>query len=195
MTGKVINKSPYPSDHWDEITAARFDSPLCLCRLTARPSYNPNSEAILFAPYRVSYSLDGHPMKSFEIDPNFITDGTSVPNGILGPVARGLKITQWGKGLEASVVHDYLYIAWQYLNPPGTPKDEYKCFADKLFYQLLLACGVGRWGASIRYSASRTFWGRKAFKDSNPNTWYSGKLPCCDAANAAKNQSEDAPLD
>ena len=195
MTGKVINDSPYPSVSWDKITDVRFDSPLCLCRLTVRPPLNPNSEAILFAPFEVSYSLDDSPMESFKIDRNFITDGNSIPGGILGVVARFFGITRWGKGLEASVVHDYLYIAWQYLKTDDvTAKDEHKRFADELFRQLLLKCGVGQLGASIRYHASRTCWGWNEFKDMNPNTWYTGKLPCCDAAKSAEKQSEDASL-
>ena len=194
MIGKVINHSPYPSVSWDKITDVRFDSPLCLCRLTLRPSNNSNSEAILFAPFEVSYSLDNRPMQSFKIDRNFITDGSSIPGGILCAIARLFGITRWGKGLEASIVHDYLYIAWQYLNAGATPKDEYKRFADEFFRQLLLKCGVGQLGASIRYHASRTCWGWNAFNGGNPNTWYTGKLPCCDAAKSAEKQSEAASL-
>lgn len=192
MTGKVITQSPYPSVSWDKITAGQFDSPLCLCRLTARPPYNPNSEAILFAPFTVSYIFDNGPMRSFTIGPNFITDRASIPNGILGAVARFFRITQWGKGLEASEVHDYLYIAWQFLDPSGTPREEYKRFADELFRQLLLKCGVGRWSAWIRCRASRTGRGRKAFTDENPYTWYTEELPCCELANAAKKKLEEA---
>lgn len=86
-------------------------------------------------------------------------------------------ITQWGLGLEASVVHDYLYIAWQFLKEESQrkPKKSDKTFADHLFYKLLLQCKVEEDTAeTMRWTSSACGW--DVYRTENPNTWYCGEL-------------------
>ena len=164
MNARVIDPSPYPPKGWRKITDVRFDSELHLRRLTCRPPKNPNAQAVLSSPFSISYSLDGGSMTGLTVPTDFITDGTSYA-GFVGT-------TRWGPELEASVVHDYLYVVWYYLKGKDQrkPKKRYRKFADDLFLELLLTSGSKSADAKRMHWWCRTL-GWVAFVEQNPNAW------------------------
>ena len=84
-----------------------------------------------------------------KVPPYFITDLSSVP-----PYGRCL-ISQVGRHLEASIVHDWLYCAWQHPKPPMKPDDDMRNFADDVFRQAMRRANVSSWRIFIIYWASR----------------------------------------
>ena len=64
-----------------------------------------------------------------------MTDLASVP-----PVFRWY-VGRVGRHLEASVVHDWLYVAWQHYEL--APADDMRLFSDKVMLAAMLASGMG----------------------------------------------------
>ncbi len=70
------------------------------------------------------------------------------------------------------MIHDFLYGAWQFLKDEKQrkPRRKDKTFADLLYYELLLLCGVDQQLAeTMRWAVSMCGW--SAYKDENVNTW------------------------
>ncbi|MEK9644759.1 MAG: DUF1353 domain-containing protein [Alphaproteobacteria bacterium] len=94
--------------------------------------------------YTVSFKMDGV-ARSVTVPRGMLTDLASVPRaawGIVGAV---------GPHLEASIVHDYLYIAWQLFDGREPRKIDYE-FANEVMY-------AGMDAADVSWSE------RTAFKD------------------------------
>ena len=63
-------------------------------------------------------------------------------------------ISQVGPHLEASIVHGFLYIAWQDLGG-GEARSEDRRFADKLMRIAMKAANVSSWKRFLIYNAVR----------------------------------------
>ena len=123
--------NPYPDVEWSEIFDFRYLTPLILRReseaVRTRGNKNKDAHYIVGADYQVAYSLDGQE-RTIVVLRGMLTDLASVPRiAVLGGIGRV------GPHLEASIVHDFLYIAWQYLNPPREAQPQDRRFADELF--------------------------------------------------------------
>ena len=85
---------------------------------------------------------------------DFRTDLASVP-----PLARGY-IGRVGPHLEASVIHDWLYVAWR--EEKRRPTEQMRRFADDVFLFAMAEAKVGQLTRSVIYKAVAWF-GWKAF--------------------------------
>ena len=138
--GSVI-KNPYPSERI-QIDSAYYEGDLFLGRkATALPKKNSESLYVVTRDYKVTYQIKGKKgYNSIIVPAGMLTDLASVPRWARSFYGRV------GKHLEAAIVHDWLYMAWQLFHPykedhNETPPARYRDFADDLFYRLLRASG------------------------------------------------------
>ena len=89
--------------------------------------------------YTVAFRLNGNPV-TVTVPVDFDTDLASIPAIVPRFVAQ-----QVDAGLEAAVVHDWLYWSREF------PRD----VADGVFLAALLAAGVPAWRARVMYAAVR----------------------------------------
>ena len=164
--GAVI-KNPYPSERI-QIDCASYEGDLCLGRKkTALQSTNSEASYVVTRDYKVTYRIKGKKGSNSIIVPDgMLTDLASVPRWARSFYGRV------GKHLEAAIVHDWLYMAWQLFHPYKEDHNEkppchYRYFADDLFYRLLRASG----GFSLCDAAVLTCAvqkrGEKAFRERN----------------------------
>jgi hypothetical protein len=128
---------PYPDTSWSEITDFSYDSPLYLFRAIEAVKAREGRDAnyIVGKDYTVGFHLDGE-ARSITVPRGTITDLASVPS-----LARAI-IGRVGPHLEASIVHDFLYIAWQDLAGKTAEKKD-RDFADALMRVALKEAGTG----------------------------------------------------
>lgn len=151
MIGEVTNETekkgpyvpefanPYPNPGWQEITDFEYQSPLVLYRHIDAVKYRGDKEDadyIVALPYTVNFKLDGA-ARSITVPKGMLTNLASVPWWARWAVSRV------GPHLEASIVHDFLYIAWQNLKG-YTAKVEDQKFADALMDKAMEKAKVGR---------------------------------------------------
>ena len=69
-------------------------------------------------------------------------------------------------------MHDYLYVAWQYLEDEADrkPRDEDRRFADELYRAAMIAANVPGNQVRLIYNAVRTF-GRSTYGEENPGSF------------------------
>ena len=164
---------PYPVDpDWNLISEFQYKSQLKLLRFKNRPSYiSPKKHYIVAKDYTVCFKLDGK-AKSITVPKGMLTDLASVP-----PIFR-FYVGRVGTHLEASIFHDYLYVAWQLTEI--SPTKNMRRFADELMLAGMLASGI--WcKAWVIYWAVRLF-GCCAFfsKNAKPLVLSNDQLPeCC----------------
>ena len=161
--------NPYPAKgSWNEITDFKFVDDLVIKRFSKAvrvrhtPDLETDAEFVVCEPFRVSYNLDRGKERIVTVARGFLSDGVSV----LGNSERTRKY------LEASIIHDYLYVAWQFLEPPGErkPRKWDQKFSDKLFHVALLESSVGEVDAWIMYRAVRSFgWGQ--YREQDPDSF------------------------
>jgi hypothetical protein len=120
--------NPYPDQPWKRISDFVYEVPLRLYRhdkaITMGGADEEGKDALYLveAPYTVSFLVDGV-RQTVTVPAGMVTDLASVPW-----FARWL-VGRVGPHLEASIVHDFLYIAWQDLDRRGARKEDWK-FAD-----------------------------------------------------------------
>ncbi len=151
--------SPYPaSPNWKDISGFGYDSDLRVARRRAGLSCRDREAQYIVAErYSVSFDLD-HRRRTITVPRGMLSDLASVPRPFRWLVGRV------GPHLEASIIHDYLYIAWQRQNLP--PDKHMRRFADRLMLIAMNAAGM-RCKARLIYWAVRLF-GCWAFFDRNP---------------------------
>ena len=157
--------NPYPEHDWDNITSFKYLSPLWLYRAIDKVKVRRDEDAlyILGADYKVSYSLDhGEPIQ-LTVPKGLLTDLSTVP-----PIAR-IAISRVGPHLEASIVHDFLYVAWQDLGRGPYRRDQ--VFADKLMRAAMKEAQVDFSDRFLIYNAVK-YAGWPVFKDPNPPPRY-----------------------
>lgn len=127
---------PYPGE-FKQVTDFQYLSRLVLAReaevlLMRRKA---NVSYILHKDYTVAYKVDGR-QKSLTVPRGLLTDLTSVPWG-----ARNI-VGKVGPHLEAAIVHDFLYIAWQLFDGREARKADFR-FANAVMFAGLEAADVG----------------------------------------------------
>jgi hypothetical protein len=161
--------NPYPDHDWDEITYFEYTDPLILRRnatgLVFRRNKEKDADYILAADYKVKYRLDGESEDRFVTAPQgMLTDLASVP-----AIGRGI-VGKVGPHLEASIVHDFLYIAWQDIEGRGARTEDRK-FADKLMRAAMAAAEVNVFKRGIIYAAVRSFVGWWVYREENADRY------------------------
>ena len=153
---------PYPPGDGTNIDSAFYvDNDLCLGRKkTALMKDDSEARYVVTRNYEVKYQIKGKNKP----------DSIIVPAGMWTDLAT----VKWGrpfygrvgKHLEAAIVHDWLYVAWQLFLPfNAKPPARYRAFADNLFYHLLMASdGFYWWEAALMTRAVKTFGGGPFYK-------------------------------
>ncbi len=130
---------PYPEGYQkNSIVQFAYRSDLHLVRLKERlPGIGPEQQYIVAKDYEVRYRLRGkQKMKSVIVPKGMLTDLSSSPRLFRWYVGRV------GPHLEATIVHDYLYIAWQ-LKCGVPPTKQMRRFADDLKLAAMKEAGMG----------------------------------------------------
>ena len=162
--------NPYPTSEWNEITKVEYISPLILRReaeaIQTTRRVGADADYIVGEKYEMAYWLDGA-RRTVTVPKGMLTDLSSSPR-----FAALVGIRRVGRHLEASIVHDFLYIAWQYLTD-GTAREareEDRRFADKLMLSAMKSAGVGWIRRHLIYGAVSTFgWG--PYESKNPDNF------------------------
>lgn len=156
--------NPYPASDWSEITDFEYVTPLWLyrhCSAMRRGGSKRDADYVVAAPYRVAFKLDGQP-RQITVPEGMLTDLASVPR-----IARSI-ISRVGPHLEASIVHDFLYIAWQDIPGHKARKEDWR-FADRLMRAAMRACNVGPVNRWLIFQAVSNFgWGTYEKADPPP---------------------------
>ncbi len=159
----TTRESPYPSCNWDRVVQVRYKSDLCLARRRERLRHIKSEDQYIVVNDYIIYvelcdaenKTIGHHIK---VPRGMLTDLASVPRLFRPFVGRV------GPHLEATIVHDYLYIAWQQLGIPAT--DKRRLFADQVMLAAMLEAGmVCRAFAIYRFIR---FFGKCIFYGRNP---------------------------
>lgn len=180
---------PYPKSYEKQtsITKFQYKSDLFLLRLKQRLGYGDREEQYIVAKdYTVRYKLNGGAWQDVTVPRGTLTNLASSPRP-----AR-IFVGRVGPHLEASIVHDYLYIAWQVKGLK--PTADRRRFADDLMLAAMKAAGMGC-KAEIIYRAIRLFGGSIFLEeDSEPLILCSKQLPaCCVPGAEGGENSADAP--
>ena len=170
--------NPYPEGEWSEITDFVYASNLHLCRAMTAVQTRTGEDAnyVLAQPYKVRFKLDTDTVeREIEVPKGMLTDLSSVPPGFRWAVNRV------GPHLEATIVHDFLYIAWQDLAGHGA-RDEDRKFADELMRVAMKEAKVSGVQIFLIHSAV-SLAGGSAFRNADPGTRYvedetGGDCPC-----------------
>ncbi|WP_224813522.1 DUF1353 domain-containing protein [Hasllibacter sp. MH4015] len=146
---------PYPAQWEDVGPAAPLDSDetLVLLRTPAMVLDRAGAEDgsyIVARPYTIVVEVDAAPWP-ITVPQGMITDLTSVPRPLRWVAGR---VGPW---LEAAIVHDYLYIAWQDFGDRA-PQGRDRQFADLVMLEMMdwARVGVLRW---LIFAAVRAFGG------------------------------------
>ena len=170
-------KNPYPKCSCKTIASFKYESDLHLIRFReGLKGVARKDQYVVAAPYKVSFKL-GAKKHCIKVPKGMLTDLSSAPfplNCIVGRV---------GPHLEATIVHDYLYVAWQ---DHGDHMKTYKNrkFADRLILEGMKASGMTCMAYAI-YCGIR-LGGTRAFCEPNPIRYVD--LGECSELHACKNQ-------
>ncbi len=148
-------ENPYPDKGWTQKSKFEYATPLHLYRKIEAVQIREGEDAdyIVWRDYTVRFKLDNEDEpREITVPRGMLTDLASVPR-----VARSV-VGRVGPHLEASIVHDFLYIAWQDLEGRG-PRDEDREFADELMRVALEEAGVSGWQRFLIYRAVSWFGG------------------------------------
>ncbi len=162
--------NPYPVSPPLQITDFDYKNPLHLCRCATalKLSTGKDADYIVSQPYTIDFKLDGVDHQ-ITVPEGMLTDLSSVPR-----FARFF-IGRVGRHLEASIVHDFLYIAWQDLPGQGANYSDRK-FADRLLKVGMEAADVGWLQCQFVYIMLRLF-GWLAYRQPNPKRYVKDEPP------------------
>ncbi|WOI56545.1 DUF1353 domain-containing protein [Palleronia sp. LCG004] len=154
--------NPYPDD-WTQLTEFEYLSPLSLIRPVNNlvDRLGADGDYVLQHDFDCALHVDGE-LHVLTAPRGLVTDLTSVP-----PVFR-LVVGRVGPWLEAAILHDYLYVAWAFLDRRG-PRPNDRLFADRVMLLAMEAAGVRRWRRRIIYLALRWF-GARSYGRADPET-------------------------
>ena len=139
---------PYPDREWNRIWGFSYESDLHLLRLRrGLPGIRREAQYIVAQPYPVSFKLDDEgTRRNITVPKGMLTNLASVPCPLRWYAGRV------GPHLEAAIVHDFLYMAWQDLDI--RPTRSMRRFADRMMLAAMLAAGMCSKAYSI-YSGVR----------------------------------------
>ena len=176
---------PYPPTYKpNSITGFRYACPLHIMRLAERlPDIHPEQQYIVAQDYTAYYTLNGKE-EPLTVPGGMLTDLASVPRPLRWYVGRV------GPHLEAAILHDYLYVAWQFdeNDLPRERKLQMRRFADDLMLAAMRETGMGCKARlihlAIRWCGEGIFFGRNP----EPLVLDLGKLPkqACGASAGAR---------
>lgn len=155
-------KNPYPNIQTAncKITEFKYKSNLKLKRFAkGLKGVSRKDQYIVAAPYTVSFKI-GKKKHSITVPKGMLTDLSSAPfpfNCIIGRV---------GPHLEATIVHDYLYVAWQDHQSFCLATEVNRRFADKLMLEGMKASGMRCMAHLIYWAVCLGGWA--AFYGKNP---------------------------
>ncbi|MEL6265014.1 MAG: DUF1353 domain-containing protein [Pseudomonadota bacterium] len=154
--------TPYPDAGWQRVDGFEYLSDLHLSRLSDRARLPLPREAqyLLSRPYRCAFRVDGT-RRELEVPAGMLTDLASVP-----AIARTF-VGRVGRHLEAAIVHDFLFVAWQDLKQPYTPTDDDFHFANAVMTAAMDEAAVRSWRKVAIRVAVGSFIGRRVFFDAN----------------------------
>lgn len=158
-------QNPYP-DKWKEVTEFEYVSDLYLGRGKQAIGLAAGREAeyIVFKEYRCLCKVDGRPWE-IVVPSGMLTDLASVPWA-----ARPL-VGRVGPHLEAAVVHDFLYVAWQDLRDRGPRATDFR-FANDVMFQAMLAANVSCVIRNVIFLAVSSFIARRNYNQPNLGARY-----------------------
>jgi hypothetical protein len=145
-----------------EVTGFRYVSSLLLGRTVSSLKARSGEDAAYYVaqPYQCKVQIDGGVWLELTVPQGLITDLASVPRA-----ARTI-VDRVGPHLEAAIVHDWLYCAWQDIPARGARRSD-KEFADAVFLAGMKEAGVPLARRLIAYNAVSWFgWG--AFSSISP---------------------------
>jgi hypothetical protein len=162
VTPKIEN--PYPLHYKGEkIENFKYESSLVLIRdidAVKMRGGKDDAEYIVGADYVVSFNFKGEVNnRTITVPKGMLTDLASVPRAAWALVAPV------GPHLEASIVHDFLYIAWQDLG--RQPQSNDWEFADNVMHAGMVEAGVDKSQIAMIYAALRGF-GWPVYKKPDP---------------------------
>ncbi len=178
---------PYPAPGWEYIGGFSHMDDLCIGRLKKRdPRLGPEQQYVVTKDYRVCVLLGDDTTFVVKVPAGMVTDLSSAPRILRWYVGRV------GPHLEATIIHDYLYVAWQ--KKGLTPTDDMRRFADKLMLVAMLEAGMCC-KAFLIYWAVRLF-GACVFYGRNPEPLKlkKGKRPdcCCPQPDSGNAKAKEA---
>lgn len=149
---------PYPPE-WQALSDFRYETPLRLARAETALGIGDDREAeyIVADEYVCTVRVDGTPWP-LRVPCGMLTDLASVPR--LGRVAVG----RTGPHLEASILHDFLFIAWQSL-PGRGPRERDFAFANAVMLEAMAAAGIGWIKRQAVFLAVSSPFGRAVFRE------------------------------
>ena len=166
---KTIN-GLYPKG-WQKVISLCYQSDICLTRrmrpARSRIRKGKVADFVVAAEYIVSVKFidefGNERCCPIRVPKGFVTDLASLPW-----FAR-IIIDKAGRNLEASVVHDWCFVAWQVAGiKPNDLTEEMRLFADKTFLVALKKARVPCWRRWIMYLASRIGGQCKFYKEDCP---------------------------
>lgn len=127
-----------PSGAWKSVSGFQFESDLRIVRfrdgLTKLSDIDREAQYVVARDYVVSFVLDRNRV-SITVPKGTLTDFASVP----GPFR--VFVGRVGPHLEATIVHDYLYAAWQQMGL--SPTEQMRSYADEVMLVAMHAAGMG----------------------------------------------------
>lgn len=128
--------NPYPGQ-FERIEDFRYHTRLVLAREpeALKDRARRGNSYVVAEPYTVSFRVDGGARRFLTVPAGMLTDLVSVPWGVRNVVGKV------GPHLEAAIVHDYLFLAWQLLEPHGARRIDFR-FANEVMFAGLRAAEV-----------------------------------------------------
>lgn len=138
--------NPYPEAYdGEKIEDFRYLTPLILRRevdAVRMRGGKDDADYIVGAEYKVSYKFKGEgKARTIAVPRGLLTDLASVPQELQSFVSKV------GPHLEASIVHDFLYVAWQDIEENGEKRGAREAdwnFADAIMEAAMVAAEVTR---------------------------------------------------
>lgn len=164
---------PYPAAYAGEkIENFLFVTPLVLRREIEAIDMGlrqRDADYIVASDYKVSFTLKGETRtRTITVPRGMLTDLSSVPQALQSIVSRV------GPHLEASIVHDFLYVAWQDLEDNGQPRgarDADRNFADAVMRAAMVKSQVPRDQRNlIMFALGAAGW--EVYRKENPHPRY-----------------------
>ncbi|MEM7271316.1 MAG: DUF1353 domain-containing protein [Pseudomonadota bacterium] len=159
-------QDPYAAADWAEVFDFDFTSDLYIARPRQPiPNVKREHQYIVSAKYSCAMKIryeDGR-VEDHEIlvPSGMLTDLTSVPS-----LARGL-VGRVGKHLEAAIIHDFLFLAWQDMPGKEPTVDDFR-FANEIMLKAMKEAKVGWVRRNAIYAAVSTFVARGVFFEKEP---------------------------